>query len=68
MRMRVNDFACLATLEMGKLIEQARGEVVLSAEIIDYYAKNSEKFLAPQQLKPSSGEADVVSMSAAVKK
>ena len=61
MRMRVNDFARLATLEMGKLIEQARGEVVLSAEIIDYYAKNAERFLAPQQLKPSSGEAEVVS-------
>jgi len=61
MRMRVNDFARLATLEMGKLIEQARGEVVLSAEIIDYYAKNSERFLAPQQLKPTSGEAEVVS-------
>jgi len=61
MRMRVNDFARLATLEMGKLIEQARCEVVLSAEIIDYYAKNSEKFLAPQQLNPSSGEAEVVS-------
>jgi succinate-semialdehyde dehydrogenase/glutarate-semialdehyde dehydrogenase len=59
--MRVNDFARLATLEMGKLIEQARGEVVLSAEIIDYYAKNAERFLAPQQLKPSSGEAEVVS-------
>jgi succinate-semialdehyde dehydrogenase/glutarate-semialdehyde dehydrogenase len=59
--MRVNDFARLATLEMGKLIEQARGEVVLSAEIIDYYAKNSERFLAPQQLKPTSGEAEVVS-------
>jgi succinate-semialdehyde dehydrogenase/glutarate-semialdehyde dehydrogenase len=61
MRMRVNDFARLATLEMGKLIEQARGEVVLSAEIIDYYAKNSERFLAPRQLKPTSGEAEVVS-------
>ena len=61
MRMRVNDFARLATLEMGKLIEQARGEVVLSAEIIDYYAKNAERFLAPQQLKPTSGEAEVVS-------
>ncbi len=61
MRMRVNEFARPVTLEMGKLIEQARGEVVLSAEIIDYYAKNAERFLAPQQLKPSSGEAEVES-------
>jgi succinate-semialdehyde dehydrogenase/glutarate-semialdehyde dehydrogenase len=49
------------TLEMGKLIDQARGEVVLSADIIDYYAKNAERFLAPERLKPSSGEAEVES-------
>jgi hypothetical protein len=46
---------------MGKLIEQARGEVVLSADIMDYYAKNAEAFLAPEHLEPSSGEADVES-------
>jgi succinate-semialdehyde dehydrogenase/glutarate-semialdehyde dehydrogenase len=46
---------------MGKLIDQARGEVALSADIIDYYAKNAERFLAPQHLKPSSGEAEVES-------
>ena len=38
----VEDFARLVTLEIGKLIEQARGEVLLSADIIDYYAKNAE--------------------------
>jgi acyl-CoA reductase-like NAD-dependent aldehyde dehydrogenase len=37
------------TLEMGKLIAQARGEVVLSADIFDYYAKNAERFLAPRR-------------------
>ena len=61
MRARVDEFARPVTLEMGKLIGQARGEVVLSADIIDYYAKNAERFLAPEQLKPSSGEADVES-------
>lgn len=39
MRARVDEFARPATREMGKLIEQARGEVLLSADIIDYYAK-----------------------------
>lgn len=61
LRARVDDFARPVTLEMGKLIEQARGEVLLSADIIDYYAKNAEAFLAPQPLKPSSGEAEIES-------
>ncbi|MBX9737490.1 MAG: NAD-dependent succinate-semialdehyde dehydrogenase [Phycisphaerales bacterium] len=61
MRERVDEFARPVTLEMGKLFEQARGEVALSADILDYYAKNAETFLAPQQLKPSSGEASVES-------
>ncbi|MFA6046164.1 MAG: aldehyde dehydrogenase family protein, partial [Phycisphaerales bacterium] len=59
MRERIDEFARPVTLEMGKLIEQARGEVSLSADILDYYAKNAETFLSPQQLKPSSGEAAV---------
>jgi succinate-semialdehyde dehydrogenase/glutarate-semialdehyde dehydrogenase len=57
MRARVEEFARPVTLEMGKRIEEARGEVALSADIIDYYAKNAERFLAPQYLKPSIGKA-----------
>jgi len=61
MRERVNDFARLITLEMGKRIEEARGEVLLSADIIEYYAINAEDFLATEQLKPDSGEAEIIS-------
>lgn len=61
MRERLDDFARLATLEMGKLLEEARGEVRLSADILDYYAQNAERFLAPEYLEPASGEADVIS-------
>jgi len=61
MRERVEEFARPVTLEMGKLIDEARGEVVLSADIIDYYAKNAEQFLAPHRLDPGSGEAMVES-------
>jgi succinate-semialdehyde dehydrogenase/glutarate-semialdehyde dehydrogenase len=61
MRARAGEFARLVTLEMGKLIEEARGEVALSADIIDYYAKNAERFLAPEHLTPSEGEAQVIS-------
>jgi succinate-semialdehyde dehydrogenase/glutarate-semialdehyde dehydrogenase len=57
LRARVDEFARPMTLEMGKRIDEARGEVALSADIIDYYAKNAERFLAPQKLEPSSGEA-----------
>ena len=55
LRTRVEDFARPITLEMGKLIEESRGEVALSADILDYYAQNAERFLAPQQLAPASG-------------
>jgi succinate-semialdehyde dehydrogenase/glutarate-semialdehyde dehydrogenase len=61
MRARVDDFARPVTLEMGKLIDQARGEVALSADIIEYYATNAARFLAPQLLRPSSGEAEIES-------
>ena len=55
MRERAESFAKLATLEMGKLVAEARGEVGLSADIIGYYARNAESFLAPQRLKLKPG-------------
>ena len=61
MRKRIDEFALPVTLEMGKLIAESSGEVVLSADIIEYYAKHAESFLAPQTLTPSSGEAVVES-------
>jgi succinate-semialdehyde dehydrogenase/glutarate-semialdehyde dehydrogenase len=61
LRERVDEFARPVTLEMGKLLDQARGEVMLSADIIDYYAQNAEGFLAPEHLEPTSGEAHVES-------
>lgn len=61
LRSRVDEFARPMTLEMGKLLGEARGEVELSADIIEYYAKNAESFLAPEILKPESGEAHIES-------
>ena len=61
MRERAEEFAKPVTLEMGKLIAEARGEVALSADIIEYYAWNAESFLAPQILKPKLGEAVIES-------
>ena len=61
MKAHVDEFARLATLEMGKRIDEARGEVNFSSEILDYYAKNAEKFLAPEKLHPTHGEAHMES-------
>ena len=61
MRTGVDELARTMTLEMGKRIDEARGEVILSADIIDYYADNAERFLAPEALKPASGEAVIES-------
>jgi succinate-semialdehyde dehydrogenase/glutarate-semialdehyde dehydrogenase len=46
LRSKVEEYAHYITLEMGKLIDQARGEVLLSAAILDYYAQHGEEFLA----------------------
>lgn len=58
---RADDFAQLATLEMGKRISEARGEVEFSSRILAYYAKNAEKYLAPVALHPVVGEAHMES-------
>lgn len=57
MRQNVDEFARLATLEMGKRIDEARGEVKFSADILAYYAEHAKTFLAPTKLHPKVGEA-----------
>jgi succinate-semialdehyde dehydrogenase / glutarate-semialdehyde dehydrogenase len=44
---------------MGKRIAESRGEVELSASILQYYADNAETFLAPRPLKSIAGEAHI---------
>jgi succinate-semialdehyde dehydrogenase / glutarate-semialdehyde dehydrogenase len=61
MTARADEFAQTMTLEMGKRINEARGEVEFSARILDYYAENAERFLAPVKLHPSDGEAHMES-------
>jgi succinate-semialdehyde dehydrogenase/glutarate-semialdehyde dehydrogenase len=58
---RAGEFARIMTLEMGKRISEARGEVEFSARILAYYAKNAERFLAPVKLNPVNGEAHMES-------
>ncbi len=57
LRKKKKELAQLITLEMGKLVAQAEGEIKLSAEIFDYYANHAEEFLADKILNPVHGQA-----------
>ena len=59
LRKKKAKLAELITLEMGKPIAQAEGEIDLSAAIFDYYATNGEEFLADKPLSPDFGQAFV---------
>jgi succinate-semialdehyde dehydrogenase/glutarate-semialdehyde dehydrogenase len=58
---RADHFAHIMTLEMGKRISEAKGEVEFSSQILTYYAKNAERFLADVKLHPSLGEGHMES-------
>ncbi|MFM2476479.1 NAD-dependent succinate-semialdehyde dehydrogenase [Celerinatantimonas sp. MCCC 1A17872] len=63
LRKNCDQYAQLLTLEMGKLLSEAKGEVELSAQIIEYYVHNAERLLAPRNLEvadPSEGKAMIV--------
>ncbi len=57
MRVKKTALAKTITLEMGKLLAQAEGEIDLSADILDYYADNGEAFLSDKILDPEYGSA-----------
>ncbi|MFT6731575.1 MAG: succinate-semialdehyde dehydrogenase/glutarate-semialdehyde dehydrogenase [Glaciecola sp.] len=57
LRAKKTTLAKTITLEMGKLLAQAEGEIDLSANILDYYADNGEAFLADKVLDPEFGTA-----------
>ncbi|WP_326701326.1 NAD-dependent succinate-semialdehyde dehydrogenase [Streptomyces sp. NBC_01754] len=60
MRERKEPLAQLLTLEMGKLISEARGEVDLAASILSYYAEHGPGFAAHEPLDVDEGEAYLV--------
>jgi succinate-semialdehyde dehydrogenase/glutarate-semialdehyde dehydrogenase len=51
MRANIQEYAAICSLEMGKPITQSYWEVGLSADILDYYAKNAAAFLEPQPIR-----------------
>lgn len=54
-RERTAELAAIVTLEMGKPIAQAMGEIQIVASIYDYYAENAAKFLADEVLDVAGG-------------
>ncbi|MGV0168627.1 NAD-dependent succinate-semialdehyde dehydrogenase [Furfurilactobacillus sp. WILCCON 0119] len=58
-RDHVDELATVLTVDMGKLYSEAKGEVLLCADIADYYAKNAERLLAPRQIESIAGEAQL---------
>jgi succinate-semialdehyde dehydrogenase/glutarate-semialdehyde dehydrogenase len=63
LRRDVDRYARTLTLEMGKLLAEAKAEVELSAAIFDYYADNAEHLLASEPLHvadPTEGDAMLV--------
>jgi len=57
LRENKKELARLISLEMGKLVSQAEGEIKLSAEIFDYYGNHGEAFLSDTILHPVHGQA-----------
>ncbi len=62
LRQDVDQLALPITLEMGRRFEEARAEVLLSADVLDYYATHALGFLAPRLLEPHHGHAVVESL------
>ncbi|WP_057743399.1 NAD-dependent succinate-semialdehyde dehydrogenase [Liquorilactobacillus capillatus] len=59
LREKEEELAQTLTIEMGKLISEARGEVELCALIADYFADHSAELLQPTPLTTKAGEARV---------
>ncbi len=59
LRNRIEEYARLMTVEMGKAKREAIAEVEKCALVCDYYAENAEKFLSNKKIDVPEGEAYV---------
>ena len=57
MKERKDDLAKAMTYDMGKLLTEAQGEVDLCVSIVEYYAKNGEKFMESVPVESPAGRA-----------
>ncbi|WP_111721143.1 NAD-dependent succinate-semialdehyde dehydrogenase [Homoserinimonas sp. OAct 916] len=56
---RADELAAIITLEMGKRIDEARGELGITNEIFRYYADNAEQLTADEPMDIVGGKAVV---------
>jgi len=54
---RADELAAIMTLEMGKRINEGRGEIGIVVDIFTYYGNNGPALLADEPLKVKGGEA-----------
>ena len=54
---RADQLAEIITVEMGKRLAEARGEISVVVDIFNYYANNAEKLLADEELVNEGGSA-----------
>lgn len=66
MKERKDDLAKAMTYDMGKLLTEAQGEVDLCISIVEYYAKNGEKFMESVPVESPSGRAYYAKQSTGV--
>ena len=57
LRTNSRELAEVSCTEMGKPLDEMLGEIEFSADIIDYYADNGEKFASEQQIPTQGGNA-----------
>jgi succinate-semialdehyde dehydrogenase/glutarate-semialdehyde dehydrogenase len=57
---RADELAAIMTLEMGKRINEGRGEVGIVVDIFNYYADNGPSLLADEPLRVTTGDAVIV--------
>lgn len=50
-------YAAIMTYDMGKLLSEAKFEVMICADIADYYADKVDEFLKPEKFETEAGEA-----------
>lgn len=60
---KADELAAIITRDMGKRISEAKGEVLVSAEIARYYAEKADTFMAPTAFESRMGNAQMVPRS-----
>lgn len=66
LRKNADELASIITHDMGKLVKESKGEVLLCADIAEYYANESESLLKPVPLESPAGEGYYAKQSTGV--